>query len=47
MVRSWDEQGVPFLAYLYVPGKHPEVGSVFHEREDEGHVYKVCGIHLF
>ena len=41
VVRSWDQKGVPFRTYIYVPEEHPELGTVFHEREDEGHVYKV------
>ena len=41
VVRSWDQQGVPFRTYLYVPEVHPNLGNVSHEREDEGHVYKV------
>ncbi|XP_064389547.1 uncharacterized protein LOC135337544 isoform X2 [Halichondria panicea] len=40
VVRSWDQKGVPFRTYIYVPEEHPELGTVFHEREDEGHVYK-------
>ncbi len=40
-VRKWDAQGVPFKSHIYVPEVHPITGSVFHEREDEGHVLKV------
>jgi len=40
--RSWDEKGVPFCTYMYVPERHPITGTPFHEREDEGHVLKVC-----
>ncbi len=39
-VRRWTE-GVPFCSHLYVPEVHPETGAEFHEREDEGHVFKV------
>ena len=41
MVKSWDAQGVPFSTYLYVPEEHPITKATFHEREDEGHVFKV------
>ena len=41
VVRSWDQQGVPFRTYPYVPEVHSNLGKLFHEREDEGHVYKV------
>ena len=44
VVRSWDLKGVPFRTYLYVPEQHPQLGTVFHEREDEGHVFKVSSI---
>ena len=27
---------------MYVPEKHPITKQAFHEREDEGHVFKVC-----
>ena len=40
-VQKWDEQGVPFRSHIYVPEVHPLTNSVFHEREDEGHVFKV------
>lgn len=40
-VWSWDDRGVPFCTRLYVPEEHPITRSVFHEREDEGHVFKV------
>ncbi len=40
-VMSWDENGVPFCTRLYVPEVHQITHSVFHEREDEGHVFKV------
>ncbi len=43
-VRSWDEKGVPFCAFVYVPEMHPVTGAPFHEREDEGHVLKVLQI---
>ena len=37
----WDKKGVPFTQYLYVPEIHPVTLATFHEREDEGHVFKV------
>lgn len=41
-VCRWnDEEGVPFRTHLYVPEKHPITKQYFHEREDEGHVFKV------
>ena len=40
-VRTWNERGVPFCRYMYVPEIHPVLGTEFHEREDEGHVFKV------
>lgn len=40
-VCEWDNAGVPFRTYLYVPEKHPITGSEFHEREDFAHVLKV------
>ena len=39
--RKWDEQGVPFRSHLYVPEVHPVTNSIFHVREDEGHMLKV------
>ena len=43
-VCSWDEKGVPFRTFMYVPEVHPITNKVFHEREDFGHVLKV---HVF
>ncbi len=34
-IQSWDTKGV------HVPEEHPILKNVFHEREDEGHVFKV------
>ena len=39
--RSWSrlgDSGVPFQMYMYV---HPLIGTEFHKREGEGHVFKV------
>ena len=41
IVRQYDDSGVPFRTHLYVPEVHPDSGTVFLEREDEGHVLKV------
>lgn len=41
-IKQWADQGVPFRTHLYVPEVHPDTGEEFHEREDEGHVFKVC-----
>lgn len=38
---KWNQQGVPFHKHLYVPEVHPITQAQFHEREDEGHVFKV------
>lgn len=40
-VDSWDAKGVPFKDHVYVPEIHPVTESVFCEREDEAHVFKV------
>ena len=40
-IKAWDVRGVPFSTYFYVPEVHPVLKTVFHEREDEGHVFKV------
>lgn len=41
-VCAWDNKGVPFRRHIYVPECHPVTGKVFHKREDEAHVFKVC-----
>lgn len=40
-VCKWDEIGVPFRTYMYVPENHHITKDPFLEREDEGHVFKV------
>ena len=40
-VCTWDEKGVPFRMYMYVPEVHKVTNSAFHEREDFAHVLKV------
>ena len=37
-ICTWDEKGVPFRTYMYVPEVHKVTNSVFHEREDFAHV---------
>lgn len=41
VIRQYDDGGIPFRTYLHVPEVHPETGTTFLEREDEGHVLKV------
>ena len=45
-VNQWAVKGVPFKTHLYVPEKHPVTQTQFHEREDEGHVFKVYAIEI-
>ena len=40
--KLWEERGVNFRLYLYVPEVHPEKGEALCEGEDEAHVLKVC-----
>ena len=40
-INHRDNLGVPFKTHLHVPERHPDTNSVFCEREDEGHVFKV------
>ncbi len=40
-INYWESQGVPFKTHMYVPEVHPLTEEEFHEREDEGHVFKV------
>ena len=40
-VLEWEAKGVPFRTHVYVPEVHSQTGEYFHEREDEGHVFKV------
>ena len=41
VLEQWEEKGVQFRTYLYVPEVHPGTNEVFCEREDEAHVLKV------
>ncbi len=40
-INDWEIKGVPFKTHLHVPEDHPLTGTMFCEREDEGHVLKV------
>lgn len=40
-ILYWTSKGVPFRWHFYVPELHPITSEAFHEREDEGHVFKV------
>ena len=40
-INHWEDQGVPFKTHLHVPECHPVTKTLFCEREDEGHVFKV------
>lgn len=40
-IEEWENKGIEFRTYLYVPEKHPASGDVFVEREDDAHVLKV------
>lgn len=40
-INSWVAQGILFDRYIYVPEIHPITVKEFHEREDEGHIFKV------
>ena len=41
VLRQWEERGVNFCMYMYVPEVHPDTGEYFCEREDEAHILKV------
>jgi len=43
-VELYEEQGIPFSTYMYVPEEHPETRATFFEREDEAHLIKVHSI---
>ena len=44
-INYWESLGVPFKTHMYVPEVNPITGEEFHEREDEGHVFKVYARH--
>ena len=46
LVQKWDSEGVPFRQHVYVPENHPLTMDIYHEREDEPHVLKVCVVHI-
>ena len=41
ILKQWEERGVNFRMYMYVPEIYPETRDYFCEREDEAHVLKV------
>ena len=47
-VRKYDEEGIPFRTFLYVPETDNLTGRQFHDREDHNHIVKVrrikCGL---
>jgi len=42
VVKEYEIKGIPFRTFMYVPEHHPETQELFYEREDEGHLIKVC-----
>lgn len=40
-VYMYEERGVPFRTYMYVPEVHPVTNATFYEREDDAHLLKV------
>ena len=40
-IKGFQERGVPFCTYMYVPEVHPETGEIFYEHEDDAHLLKV------
>lgn len=41
-INSWHAKGILFKHHVYIPEIHPVTQMEFCEREDEGHVLKVC-----
>ena len=41
LILLYEAKGVDFRSHVYVPDIHPITKMEFHDREDEGHVYKV------
>jgi len=39
-LKQFQEEGIDFSLYLYVPETDPTTGEVFHEREDHCHILK-------
>ena len=37
----YEERGVPFRTYMYVPEVHPVTNATFYEREDDAYLLKV------
>ena len=44
-IRRYSEQGVPFDKHLHVPEANQYSDKVVCQREDEGHIFKVCRLH--
>ena len=40
-IKKYEEEGVPFRTYMYVPEVHPATNARFYEREDDAHLLKV------
>ena len=40
-VNTYEQNGVPFRTYMYVPEMHPLTSAIFFEWEDESHLLKV------
>lgn len=47
LVEQYEAKGISFRSHLYVPEVHPITEMEFHEREDEGHVFKVCFFYIY
>ena len=41
LILRYEAKGVKFRSHQYVPDIHPITKTEFHDREDEGHVYKI------
>eukprot|EP00118_Oscarella_pearsei_P012490 m.92464 g.92464 ORF g.92464 m.92464 type:complete len:335 (+) comp36737_c0_seq8:893-1897(+) len=46
IVREYDESGVPFRTYMYVPEFDGVTGDFFHDREDHNHILKRIASHV-
>lgn len=40
-ILQYNNNGVPFCTFMYVPEVHPITKREYHEREDDAHVLKV------
>lgn len=43
-ISMYEEKGVPFRTYMYVPEVHPATSATFYECEDDAHLLKVKDI---